>query len=39
MNDWPSFAPIREKASKVISNLIINKVHKLQKAHENVFTN
>lgn len=30
MNDWPSFAPIREKASKEIAKLIINKVYKYQ---------
>ncbi|MFA7361342.1 MAG: hypothetical protein WC139_09930 [Candidatus Kapaibacterium sp.] len=30
MNDWPSFAPVREKASKEIAKLIINKVYKYQ---------
>lgn len=28
INDWPSFAPIREKASKVIANLIYQKAIK-----------
>jgi len=39
MNDWPSFAPIREKASKEIANLIINKVNKYQNTKLNVLEN
>lgn len=39
MNDWPSFAPIRDRASKVIANLIINKIYKYQNKYEDVFTN
>jgi len=27
MNDWPSFAPVREKASKEIAKLIIKKIY------------
>ncbi len=30
INDWPSFAPVRNEASKQISNLIFNKVKKLK---------
>lgn len=26
MNDWPSFAPVRDKASKYIAELILNKI-------------
>lgn len=38
MNDWPSFAPIREKASKEIANLIINKIYKIKTVEKNVCT-
>ncbi|MFA5403766.1 MAG: hypothetical protein WC358_02415 [Ignavibacteria bacterium] len=38
MNDWPSFAPIRERASKVIANLIFQKINKFKIKNENVFT-
>lgn len=38
MNDWPSFAPIRDKASRVIAELIINKINKLKEVEKNVFT-
>jgi len=36
MNDWPSFAPVREKASKEIAKLIIKKVYKHKIFNENV---
>jgi hypothetical protein len=39
MNDWPSFAPIREKASKEIAKLIIKKIYKHQILDENVRAN
>ncbi|HPS64161.1 MAG TPA: hypothetical protein PK447_01145 [Ignavibacteria bacterium] len=29
MNDWPSFAPIKEKASKIIANKFIQKIKQL----------
>jgi hypothetical protein len=38
MNDWPSFAPIRDKASKEIADLIINKINKLKTVEKDVFT-
>lgn len=38
MNDWPSFAPIRDRASKEIADLIFNKISKLKKLEQNVFT-
>ncbi len=41
MNDWPSFAPVREKASKSIANLIKNKIYEYQRqrTYKNVLTN
>lgn len=30
MNDWPSFAPVREEASKVIAELIYNRIKQIE---------
>jgi len=30
LNDWPSFAPVRDQASKFIANLIFQKAKKYE---------
>ncbi len=39
INDWPSFAPVRDKASKNIAKLIFNKAYQIAGKRENYADN